>query len=86
MVLLLISATVMALLMASSLSLVVRGEESGTWILWTLPFVVFITLPVLDPDFAKTMFQDSLRQNIVPYTAGIMIFGAWLIRGITNIN
>ena len=86
MIQLLIVATVMALLIAAPLSLVVRGEESWTWILCTLPFVVFIALPVLHPDFAKAMFQDSLRQTIVAYVVGTMIFGALLIRGLTNIK
>lgn len=58
----------------------------SAWILCSLPFVMFIGLNLLNPGYAKVLFQDPAGQKMVFYSAMMMVIGIFAIRRIANVK
>jgi tight adherence protein B len=62
-----------------------QGRLTG-WILCALPFVMFISMSILNPGYGKTLFQDPLGQKMVTYAGILMVIGILVIRKIVNVK
>ncbi|HET7107408.1 MAG TPA: type II secretion system F family protein [Candidatus Acidoferrum sp.] len=62
-----------------------QGRLTG-WILCALPFVMFISMSILNPGYGRTLFQEPLGQKMVTYAGILMVIGILVIRKIVNVK
>jgi tight adherence protein B len=62
-----------------------EGRLSGV-VLLALPFVLFIAVYQLNPDYVKVLFTDPMGKKMLAVAALMQIFGALVIRKIVNIK
>ena len=66
-------------------SLTGEGRLSGV-ILLALPFVLFITVYQLNPDYVKVLFTDPMGKKMLAIAVIMQILGALVIKKIVNIK
>lgn len=61
-------------------------SRMSAWILILVPFVVFLAMNFVNPDFTKPLFSDPRGINLVMYGIGGITVGALWIKKIINIE
>ncbi len=65
--------------------LTAEGRLSG-WVLFALPFIVFLGSMVLNPKYANTLLEDPRGQMMLMVAGGMQLMGIAMIRWIVNIK
>jgi len=65
--------------------LTAEGRLSG-WVLFALPFIVFIGSMYLNPDYATVLLEEPQGQMMLMVAAGMQLMGIAMIRWIVNIK
>lgn len=65
--------------------LTAEGRLSG-WVLFALPFVVFLGSMALNPKYANTLLEDPRGQIMLMVAGGMQLMGIAMIRWIVNIK
>jgi tight adherence protein B len=58
----------------------------SAWILCALPFAMFIGLNLLNPGYARVLFEDPTGLKMVEYAAIMMVIGIFVIRKIAKVK
>ncbi|MGR5245704.1 type II secretion system F family protein [Vibrio sp. PNB23_22_6] len=61
-------------------------SRMSAWILILVPFVVFVMLNIVDPDFTKPLISDPRGIELIMYGIGGITLGALWIKKIINIE
>ena len=56
------------------------------WILAALPFIMFVVLYFLNPNYERILLTDPVGQKLIYAGLGMMGMGAWVIRRIIDIK
>lgn len=62
-----------------------QGRLTG-WILCALPFAMFVLMNILNPGYAKLLFQDPMGQKWLTIAGIMMLIGIVIIRKIVNVK
>jgi tight adherence protein B len=62
-----------------------QGRLTG-WILGVLPFIMFILIGLVNPNYTSILVHDPLGQKLVLVGLGLMVLGFLLIRKIVDIK
>jgi len=62
-----------------------QGRMTG-WILGFLPFLLFVAMSFLNPDYTHTMLDDPTGRMWIWAGLGLMTIGVWSIRRIVDIK
>lgn len=65
--------------------LTAEGRLSG-WVLFALPFIVFLGSMALNPKYANTLLEDPRGQMMLMVAGGMQLMGIAMIRWIVNIK
>ena len=65
--------------------LTAEGRLSG-WVLFALPFLVFIAVMTMNPSYTDTLLYEDTGQTMLIIAAGMQIMGLAMIRWIVNIK
>jgi tight adherence protein B len=65
--------------------LTAEGRLSG-WVLFALPFIVFLGSMYLNPDYGMTLIEDPQGQMLLMVAGGMQLMGIAMIRWIVNIK
>lgn len=65
--------------------LTAEGRLSG-WVLFALPFIVFIAVLYMNPDYANTLLTEPRGKMMLTVAAGMQLMGLAMIRWIVNIK
>lgn len=65
--------------------LTAEGRLSG-WVLFALPFIVFLAVNLLNPDYAAQLFTDPRGKILLAVAIGMQLMGLAMIRWIVNIK
>ena len=65
--------------------LTAEGRLSG-WVLFALPFVVFVGSMYVNPDYANTLLEDPRGKIMLMVALGMQFMGLAMIRWIVNIK
>lgn len=65
--------------------LTAEGRLSG-WVLFALPFIVFLAVSLLNPDYAGQLFNDPRGKILLSIALGMELMGLAMIRWIVNIK
>lgn len=65
--------------------LTAEGRLSG-WVLFALPFIVFLGSMVLNPKYANVLLEDPQGQILLMVAGGMQLMGIAMIRWIVNIK
>jgi tight adherence protein B len=65
--------------------LTAEGRLSG-WVLFALPFVVFLGSMFLNPKYANVLLEDPKGQIMMMVAGGMQLMGIAMIRWIVNIK
>jgi tight adherence protein B len=62
-----------------------QGRMTG-WILGLLPFIVFLLMNFVNPNYARTLINDPMGRKAVWLGLALMGIGVWMIRKIVDIK
>jgi tight adherence protein B len=62
-----------------------QGRMTG-WILGLLPFIVFLLMNFVNPNYAHTLTSDPMGRKAIWLGFGLMVLGVWMIRKIVDIK
>lgn len=62
-----------------------QGRLTG-WILGLLPFIVFLLMNFVNPNYAHTLTSDPMGRKAIWLGLGLMVIGIWMIRKIVDIK
>jgi len=62
-----------------------QGKMTG-WILGLLPFIVFVLMILVNPDYSRTLIDDPMGRIAIWIGLGLMAVGAFLIHKIVDIR
>ncbi len=62
-----------------------QGRMTG-WILAALPFIMFVILNLVNPDYEKVMLTDPAGRKLLYAGVVLMITGGWVIRRVIDIK
>ncbi len=65
--------------------LTAEGRLSG-WVLFALPFLVFMGSMYMNPDYGRTLIEDPKGQMLLMIAGGMQLMGIAMIRWIVNIK
>ncbi|MFQ5489325.1 MAG: type II secretion system F family protein [Phycisphaerae bacterium] len=65
--------------------LTAEGRLSG-WVLFALPFIVFIAVMYMNPDYGNTLLNEPRGKIMLTVAAGMQLMGLAMIRWIVNIK
>jgi tight adherence protein B len=58
--------------------------RASAYIIGALPFIVLLAVSILSPDYIKPLYADPRGQTCSMVAAGMMIFGGWVMRRMTQ--
>jgi tight adherence protein B len=62
-----------------------QGKMTG-WILGMLPFIVFVLMILVNPDYSRTLIDDPMGRIAIWIGLGLMAVGAFMIHKIVDIR
>jgi tight adherence protein B len=62
-----------------------QGRLTG-WILAGLPFIMFLLLNLVNPNYERILLTDPVGQKLIYIGIGLMVLGGWVIRRVIDIK
>lgn len=62
-----------------------QGRLTG-WILAALPFIMFVLLNIVNPDYMKILLTDPAGRTLIYVGIGLMVVGGWVISKVIDIK
>ena len=62
-----------------------QGRLTG-WILAGLPFIMFVLLNIVNPNYERVLLTDPVGQKLIYIGIGLMVLGGWVIRRVIDIK